>query len=175
MKNYMLVVAVLFCLTLGLSSFPSTVAGQSAEKETPAEAKQKVEPKKDMAKDPKQMAKEADIRKLLVATGAGKMGVQVMQQMFSGLKMQNPNIPSDYFDKLMKEVDPKELIEITIPSYDKHLTHDEIKQLLKFYESPIGKKLVEKQPMIVQDAMVAGQKWGMELNRRLQQKIEEDF
>lgn len=176
----MVSLAVLFCVMFCLSSVPATVGAQTAEKEKTAEpeqkeAKQKVEPKEDSSKDAKQLAKEADIRKLLVATGAGKMGIQVMQQMFNSLKMQNPNIPSDYFEKLMKEVDANELIEITIPSYDKHLTHDEVKQLIKFYESPIGKKLVEKQPFIMQDAMVAGQKWGFELNRRLQEKIEEDF
>jgi len=71
-------------------------------------------------KDPKQLAKEADIRKLLIATGAGKMGVQAMQQMINSIKIQNPNVPSDYFDKLMEEADPNELIEISIPSYDKN-------------------------------------------------------
>lgn len=171
MKNLLVLTTIVFCVTTSLSP----VVGQSDEKAGSAKVEQKDKSKQGSEKDPKQLAKENDIRKLLIATGAGKMGVQVMKQMFGALKAQNPSIPSSYFDKLMNEVDPKELIEITIPSYDKHLTHDEIKELIKFYESPIGKKLIEKQPMIMQDAMVAGQKWGFELNRRMQEKIEEDF
>ena len=167
--------SLLFCLIVSVAS----VSGQSSQKEKSNEAKPAASKSemsdKDKAKAPKQIAKEDDIRKLLVATGAGKLGVQVMQQMLSAMRAQNPNIPSDYFDKLMEEVDPNELIEITIPSYDKHLTHDEIKELLKFYETPIGKKLVEKQPLIAQDSMIAGQKWGMELHRRLAERIENDF
>ena len=171
MKNRFLLAAVLVCLAIP----QSFVLGQSDEKAKPPQVEQKDKTKKGTAKDPKQLAKEKDIRRLLVATGAGKMGVQAMTQMFASLKAQNPSIPSSYFEKLMAEVDPNELIEITIPSYDKHLTHEEIKELIKFYESPIGKKMIEKQPMIMQDAMVAGQKWGVELNRRMREKIEEDF
>ena len=112
-------------------------SGQTTTQKKPSEAKS-AEKTEDKNKDPKQLAKEADIRKLLVVTGAGKMGVQVMQQMLNSIKIQNPNIPSDYFDKLMQEADANELIEISIPSYDKHMTHDDIKELLKFYKSPIG-------------------------------------
>ena len=161
-----------FSLMLCLIFSFNNVSGQSATQEKPPEAKST---ENDKDKDPKQLAKEADIRKLLVVTGAGKMGVQVMQQMLNSIKIQNPNIPSDYFDKLMQEADANELIEISIPSYDKHMTHDDIKELLKFYESPIGKKLIEKQPLILRDSMIVGQKWGMELNRRIQQRIKDDF
>ena len=176
MKNHLVLTSVLFGLTMCLSP----VAGQSVTKEPASEAPQKVVPEETADKDPKQLdpkqlAKEEDIRKLLVVTGAGKMGVQMMEQMFASIKVQNPAIPATFFDEFMKEVDPNELIEISIPSYDNHLTHDEIKQLLKFYESPIGKKLIEKQPLIMRDAMGAGQAWGMELNRRLQKRIQADF
>ena len=171
MKNYLVLTTVLFGLTFCLSP----VVGQSTTKEPASEIQQKVEPKTVSEEEAKQLAKENDIRKLLVATGAGKLGVQVMQQMFDSVRMQNPSIPAEYFDQIMKEVDPNELIEITIPSYDNHLTHEEIKELLKFYESPVGKKLVEKQPLIMRDAMVAGQAWGMDLDRRIQQKLKADF
>jgi len=171
MKVQLMLASILFGLMICLSP----AAGQSVSKEAASEPQQKVAPKNAPDKDSKQLAKENDIRKLLVATGAGKIGVQVMQQMFDSMKMQNPAVPAGYFDELMKEVDPNELIEISIPSYNNHLTHDEIKELLKFYESPIGKKLVEKQPLIVRDAMQAGQAWGLDLHRRIQKRIQSDF
>ena len=92
MKNQLVSLAVLFCVMFCFSPVPPTVVGQTAEQEQSAGSEKKVEPKKDSGKDAKQLAKEADIRKLLVATGAGKMGVQVMKQMFNSLKIQNPNI-----------------------------------------------------------------------------------
>ena len=37
--------------------------------------------------------------------------------------------------------------------YEKHFTQDEIKDLIKFYESPTGKKLLETTPEISKDLM----------------------
>jgi uncharacterized protein len=38
-----------------------------------------------------------------------------------------------------------------IPLYNKYFTHDDIKQLIKFYESPIGKRSVEVGSLIASD------------------------
>ena len=119
-------------------------------------------------------AKKADIKKMLVATGAGKMGMQVINQMIGMQRSQNPNVPKEFWDDFTNEVSADELIELTIPAYDKHLSHDDVKELLKFYESPIGKKLLKAQPMIVQDSMVAGQQWGLKLGRRIAERLQSE-
>ncbi|WP_286923274.1 DUF2059 domain-containing protein [Flavobacterium sp. UBA4197] len=61
--------------------------------------------------------------------------------------------------------------EATLPSlYDKianvymqEYTHDDIKQILKFYETPIGKKMTEKAGVIAEKNMTASQEWGSSL------------
>jgi hypothetical protein len=52
-----------------------------------------------------------------------------------------------------------------IPVYNKYYTHDEIKQLIAFYESSLGKKLVEVTPLLTQETMIIGQKWGEKLGQ----------
>ena len=47
--------------------------------------------------------------------------------------------------------------------YMETFTHEEIKQMLKFYDSPIGKKISEKAAELTKKNMAAGQEWGMEL------------
>jgi len=49
--------------------------------------------------------------------------------------------------------------------YMEEFTHDEIKELLKFYNSDLGKKMASKQMMLVQKGMSLGQNWGMELQQ----------
>jgi hypothetical protein len=49
--------------------------------------------------------------------------------------------------------------------YNKYYTHDEIKQLITFYKSPLGKRLVEVTPLLTQETMVIGQKWGEKLGQ----------
>jgi hypothetical protein len=47
--------------------------------------------------------------------------------------------------------------------YTAEFTHDEVKELLKFYDSDLGKKMASKQLLISQKGMMMGQKWGMEV------------
>ena len=71
----------------------------------------------------------------------------------------------------MGSIDTSELLTLSAASWDKHYSHDEIKQLVAFYESPIGKKMVATQPLIVQESQVAGQQWGATLMRNLNNAI----
>lgn len=47
--------------------------------------------------------------------------------------------------------------------YMQEYTHDEVKSILKFYETPIGKKMTEKSEVIAGKNMAASQEWAMGL------------
>jgi hypothetical protein len=47
--------------------------------------------------------------------------------------------------------------------YMQEFTQDEIKDLIVFYHTDLGKKLAEKQLGLTQKAMMFGQTWGMEV------------
>ncbi|MFV0541912.1 MAG: DUF2059 domain-containing protein [Aestuariibaculum sp.] len=47
--------------------------------------------------------------------------------------------------------------------YTDEFTQDEIKQLLDFYRSDIGKKMASKQMVLAQKAMAFGASWGMDV------------
>lgn len=47
--------------------------------------------------------------------------------------------------------------------YMTEFTQDEIKELVAFYNTNLGKKLSEKQLSLTQKGMMLGQSWGMEL------------
>ncbi len=113
---------------------------------------------------------KAAIKKLLEMTGAldiGLMASKVMvEQMTDLLKQSNPEIPSRAFTILEEEVNTlirEELgayYEMLYPIYHRHLTLSEVKGLISFYETPLGSKFVSTLPLISQESMLAGQKWG---------------
>ncbi len=121
----------------------------------------------------KSPTRNEDIEKLLELTGAGKLGIQVMNQMIPVFKQGNPGIPDKFWKDFMAEVNAKELVEMVIPIYGKYLSHDEVKQLIKFYDTPVGKKLIEVQPKIMLESMIAGQKWGQQLGEKIAEKLKE--
>jgi uncharacterized protein len=118
-------------------------------------------------------AKRADVRKLLEISGTGAMGKQAAEQMITQFRTSMPNVQAEFWDEFQKEIDPNKLTEMCIPPYEKHLSHAEVKELIKFYESPIGQKLVKVQPQIMQECMVIGQQWGQEIGQKVVAKLQE--
>lgn len=47
--------------------------------------------------------------------------------------------------------------------YMKEYTHADLKEMIKFYETPVGKKITEKAGVISEQSTVAGQEWGQGL------------
>jgi hypothetical protein len=115
--------------------------------------------------------KQKDIRKLLKITGSGELGTQVMSQMIGSMKKAMPNVPDKFWGDFMKEVRTEELIDLIVPVYDRNLAQEDIKELIRFYESPTGKKFVSVLPKITQESMVVGEKWGRELAERVIKKL----
>jgi hypothetical protein len=88
------------------------------------------------------------------------------EQILTQLKMSKPGVTDSVWSNLKTEVFDNEVKELTkqmVPLYKKHFTHEDVKELINFYESPIGKKLVTKTPLLTQESMQFSQQWGMNL------------
>ncbi|MBI3268388.1 MAG: DUF2059 domain-containing protein [Planctomycetes bacterium] len=106
--------------------------------------------------------REPLVRKILDITGASKMGMQVMNAMMERSK-QDPNLPPGFGEKFVAMAKPEDMTNLIGQIYLKHLDRETLEAMLKFYESPAGRKMIEKQPVIMQESMAAGQRWGQEL------------
>ncbi|RRA94683.1 DUF2059 domain-containing protein [Paenimyroides viscosum] len=70
-----------------------------------------------------------------------------------------------------KRADFKKEFEAALPSlYEsmansmiKYYSHDDIKKMLEFYNSPVGLKMQKNAKQITKDQMKAGEEWGMQL------------
>lgn len=116
--------------------------------------------------------KTDDIRKLLTITGSAKIGTQVLSQMFQSFRASMPQ-SEKFFQEFEKEINPDELFNLIVPIYAKYLTHDDVKELIRFYESPIGKKFIGIQPQMAQDIMAASQIWAKEISEKVIKKLKE--
>jgi len=99
--------------------------------------------------------------------------VQAMQAAAPMQRAANPAIPAAFFDRFLSAARERqsELGALLIPIYDRHFTADELRQLLAFYRTPIGQKLLAEQPAITRDAMATGQQWGQRLGFEIGQKM----
>lgn len=109
---------------------------------------------------------EKDLEKFLSINGSTETYNIVYEQILTQLKMSKPGVPDSVWSNLKTEVFDNEVNELTkkmVPLYKKHFTHEDVKELINFYESPIGKKLVTKTPLLTQESMQFSQQWGMNL------------
>jgi hypothetical protein len=130
--------------------------------------------------------KRADTLSLLQATGAleigGTMSRALVRKMSDAIRDTRPNAPERVFDIVADEVNKAVseemrstggLIDLTVELYHKYFTHGEIKELLRFYQSPVGKKAGELAPVMSREGFLIGQRWGKYLAPKLNQRVKD--
>ena len=143
------------------------------------------------SEDLTQTKKEA-IKELLQVTGAVKIaelfGNAATQQWIQVYKTTKPDIDPIAFNIIKEEVDALIHEELVIkeslypyfyPIYHKYLTLGEIKGLIQFYKTPLGKKTIAVMPQMTQEGMKACQVWaqaiiGPKLNQRISDRFQKE-
>lgn len=118
-----------------------------------------------------QSSKDVKIGELLETMGSTQAMKTSYEYMINYYKQNNPNISSEYWDNASKHVDYDELVHKLIPVYSKHFTEQEIVDLLNFYNTSTGKKMIDKMPVILQESMEIGRKWGIELAQKIEKEV----
>ena len=62
-----------------------------------------------------------------------------------------------------------------VAAYARILTPDEVKQMLAFYETPLGKRMIEVTPALSQAGAQAGSEWGQSMIPDLQAEMQRRF
>jgi uncharacterized protein len=94
-------------------------------------------------------------------------------------------VPADFetrftkvMDDMIKGMPADEIMEAMIPSYQKHFTHNDIGAMNVFYSSPVGQKVLEQLPAVMQEGMQAAlpvmSKYLSEWKERMQKEMESD-
>jgi uncharacterized protein len=93
----------------------------------------------------------------------------VIEQARGMFEQQNPALGKDLREvatKLRKDLDPKreEIVNVFVRTYAQHFTEAELKDLLAFYKTPLGKKVLTEEPLAIEDGLKAAQFWADQLS-----------
>lgn len=109
--------------------------------------------------------KVALARRILVASKAADLFVQTFTEALPAQRASTPNLPAVFWDSVsaraVSQVDS--LVDKFVPAYTENLTVDELRDLLAFHESPLGRRMTELMPRITKRSMEIGQQWGMQV------------
>jgi uncharacterized protein len=73
----------------------------------------------------------------------------------------------------MKRLDA--FAEVLATVYARNFSVDELHDLIAFYKTPTGQKLIARQPVIAHESLIAGQQFGQELIADLRQQIDDEL
>jgi len=119
---------------------------------------------------------KSTLKTLLEVAGTEATFQVAVKQMFEMFKQQKTEVPTEVwtdFEKEFSQTSMDDLVDMMVPIYQRHMTEDELKSIIRFYQTPAGKKYAEKTPMIMQESMQAGQEWGMRIGQSFQEKLKE--
>lgn len=113
-----------------------------------------------------------DIRTFLTISGGISAGDVMIDGMIQSLRPMAPQVPDSFWQEFRAEVDLNEFTELLVPIYAERFTHQEIRDMIAFYQTPTGRKLASISPELTQAGMLAGQQWGAQLAQRVMQRLQ---
>jgi hypothetical protein len=117
-------------------------------------------------------AKQKDIRELFKLQDSEKLNKSIIEQLVKAASQRgSEQQQAKVLKAIQEELKYSELAELLVPIYDKNFTHDEIKELMGFYKSSVGKKFVSKQQLIMNESSFAIQEWAAAGFKRVQARL----
>jgi hypothetical protein len=133
------------------------------------------------AADPANIATAKEVLKATSATLVfNPLIAGVIEQARLLYLQQNPGLGKDLNEiaaKMRTDLQPRfaELTDAMAKMYADVFTEQEMKEILTFYQSPVGKKLLEQQPKLVDASMSFAQDWANKLSEEVIGKMREEL
>jgi hypothetical protein len=123
-----------------------------------------------VSRPPIDPAKAADIQRLIEVAGMRKLLADTMSGMTANIRPTlERNLPPGpyrnqlidlFFERLQSKLKIQDFIDIATAAYDKYLSDDDIKGLIVFYQTPLGKKTLTTLPQMLVEVQAQGMRLG---------------
>lgn len=112
------------------------------------------------------------IKEYLQIVGAG---AEINKHLAIMLNSYEPKYDREFLDRFGKrvyqKVDAELLIQKIIRIYDAHLTHKELRELIKWHNSDLGKKMYNIVPELMKEMDVAGREWANDVAAEVMEEM----
>jgi uncharacterized protein len=126
----------------------------------------------------------ATAKEIIILTGSSMMFnpliAGVIEQARLLLLQQNPSLSkplTEVAEKLRSDMQPRmdELVTEMASEYTSRFSEQELKDLLAFHKSPLGRKLMVEQPAIVEASLKFAQTWANNLSDEVVAKLRDEL
>lgn len=131
--------------------------------------------------EPLSREKEADIRELLHASHvllhAGQLSEAVARQIMRAVKLARPEGMERVGALLRQEADQvfaanvPQFADAIVPLYNRYFTREEIRAMVAFYGSDLGKKTLDVMPRLLKESAGVTERWARELIPQIYRRV----
>ncbi|MBW2282737.1 MAG: DUF2059 domain-containing protein [Deltaproteobacteria bacterium] len=120
---------------------------------------------------------------LMELTGAAELseqiGAAVTAQFSMALRQTYPDISPRAYEiveetvrEMLRQGMATELADEAVNVYARYFTEQDLRELLEFYRSPVGRKVIENMPAVMAESMQVGQRWAERISPKLQEELQ---
>lgn len=125
-------------------------------------------------KDTIDLEKKNDIIRLLIISGTADFAFAVIDDVIQNYKPYFTQVAPEYWENFKSSTNVKPFLDSIIGIYYTRFDHDEIKDLLKFFDSPIGRKWAQELTNMNEEVMTQANIFGQQVFNSLNQKLIDD-
>lgn len=132
-----------------------------------------VVPSTGVAQAPANDAGLAAARSLLKASGAADAMIATMRANIPAQRQALPQVPAEFWTEFEKQMvrEAPMLADSLAAIYAHKFSTRELQEITAFYNSPIGRKLVNSQVAIITESSAIGQRWGARLGEAVAKEL----
>ncbi len=118
---------------------------------------------------------DSDIMKMQQVNGSNASTNALFPRIMAQIKQSKPDLTDSQMSAMKMDVFDVEVASLNeqlIPVFKKYYTQSEVKEIIAFYETPVGKKLAETTPKMMMDQMQLTQTWAMGLMGKIKSYLD---
>jgi len=118
--------------------------------------------------------KKEDIMRLLKAMGTSDVAKQLLDYTVNRFRNFLPDSNESYWDSIKTRINLEEYLELNVPIFEKYLTHEDIRIMTEFFESPAGKKYIHARSDLLREMFEIEDIWAEKIGRLVYKILEDD-
>lgn len=133
------------------------------------------------ADDPERLAAATELMTAMGADAQFKVAIETMTKGMADIIRKQHGDKATVIEEVMGLLRQKflsrasEMRELVAPLWAEKFTAAELKEMAAFFGSPIGRKMIEAQPGIMQKSMQLGMQWGQRIGAEVEAEARNEF
>ena len=100
------------------------------------------------------------IREFMRVTGAGELSLRTRDAVIAQLQSNYPDVPDSFWRKRASKISVHSLNHSIETLYAERFSDKELREIIRFYNSPAGRKLAQTMPELAQESLAVATEWG---------------